>query len=159
MKFDTIHNFKYDYSNSNFITYNDKIRIFCKNHGIFKQLVSKHLRGNGCPICRSSKGEIKILNFLKNNNIEFIKNKKFKNCKFKNELPFDFYLPKYNTCIEYDGELHFKEVEKFGGIDKLKYYKNNDEIKNKYCLDNDINLIRINYDKFNDIESILKTII
>lgn len=159
LRANSIHNFKYDYSNSNLITYNDKIEILCKNHGIFTQLPNHHLRGNGCPICSSSKGEIKIINFLEKNNIEFIKNKRFKDCKFKNELPFDFYLPKHNICIEYDGEMHFKEIQKFGGIDKLKYYQNNDNIKSKYCFDKKINLIRISYNKFNLIESILKTII
>ena len=42
-----------------------------------------------------------------NNNIEFKKEKKFKDCKDKYQLPFDFYLPQYNLCIEFDGEQHF----------------------------------------------------
>lgn len=34
---------------------------------------------------------------------DFIIQHKFKNCRDIRPLPFDFYLPKLNTCIEYDG--------------------------------------------------------
>jgi hypothetical protein len=147
-----IHNYTYDYKNTKYIDYNTKVNILCKKHGEFNQLPIHHLRGSGCPICRSSKGELRISKFLEENGIKFIYNKKFKDCKFKNELPFDFYLPDINICIEYDGELHFKEIEKFGGKEKLKYYQNNDRIKNEYCEKNKIKIIRIKYTDFENIE-------
>jgi len=44
--------------------------------------------------------------------------------------------------VEYDGEQHFRASNKFGGL-KFDTYVINDTIKNKYCADNGINLIRI----------------
>jgi hypothetical protein len=66
-------------------------------------------------------------------------------CKYINVLPFDFYLPKYNICIEYDGEQHFEPLEFFGGIKAFDELKKRDEIKTKFCRDNNIKLIRISY--------------
>lgn len=51
-----------------------------------------------------------------------------------------------NICIEYDGEQHFHSVEFFGGNDRFLKVKKNDEIKNSYCKQNGIRLIRVRYD-------------
>lgn len=69
----------------------------------------------------------------------------FDDCRDINLLPFDFYLPDYNLCIEYDGIHHFEINEYFGGVDRLKYTKKHDKIKNIYCKLNNIKLIRISY--------------
>lgn len=151
-----IHHDRYNYDEINYINYTTKVKIFCKAHGYFLQTPSSHIRGNGCPVCRSSKGETKIFKLLTDNNIKFEKNYKFRECKFKNELPFDFYLPDFNICIEYDGELHFKEIKNFGGKNKLLDYQRNDQIKNDFCSINNIKLLRIKYTDFDKIEEILK---
>ena len=75
------------------------------------------------------------------------KKKTFKGCKSKKLLQFDFYLPKYNILIEYDGIQHYKPVGFFGGKKEFKETQMRDNIKNKYCKDNNINLIRIRYDE------------
>ena len=105
-----------------------------------------HLYGIGCPICNESKGEKTIRNFLLINNINFIQQKKFDDCKHKQKLSFDFYLPKYNTCIEYDGIQHF-ELLKYIGFDKFKIIQKRDIIKNNYCISNNIHLLRIKYNE------------
>ena len=71
-------------------------------------------------------------------------------------LPFDFYLPDYNTCIEYDGIQHFEVVDYFGGLDGFITTKIRDTIKNEYCKSKNIKLIRIPYWGFDNIENILK---
>ena len=76
-----------------------------------------------------------------------MKDKRFKQCKNKRQLPFDFYLPDYNICIEFDGRQHYKSIEYFGGEKHLEYVQYNDKIKTEYCLNNNINLIRIKYDE------------
>ena len=68
---------------------------------------------------------------------------------------FDFYLPKDNICIEFDGPQHFKATDLFGGKEELIKTKFRDNIKNEYCKINNINLIRISY-KDKNIEEILK---
>ena len=64
----------------------------------------------GCTI--ESKGEMKIKNILNENNIQYIQEKRFSDCIFKdtNKIArFDFYLPEHNCIIEYDGIQHFKQ--------------------------------------------------
>jgi very-short-patch-repair endonuclease len=63
------------------------------------------------------------------------------------KLPFDFYIPEFNMCIEYDGEQHFKAVDYFGGEDGLKIRQIHDRIKTDYCNSNNILLLRIRYDE------------
>lgn len=104
--------------------------------------------------CIKSKGEQAIAKYLKAKNISFIKEYRFKDCKNKISLPFDFYLPDYNCCIEYDGEQHF-HVAGWSNEEKLKDIQYRDAIKTNYCAVNNINLIRIKYTDFNKIEDIL----
>jgi very-short-patch-repair endonuclease len=148
-----VHDNKYDYSLSNYKNNRTKIKIICKKHGKFNQKVNDHLNGSGCSICNSSKGELKIINFLKNNNIKFETQKTFNNCKYKRLLPFDFYLPEQNILIEYDGEQHYG----FGRfIDKSIHLR--DEIKDVFAFNNGYKMLRIPYTMFDDIEKILKNI-
>lgn len=154
----TIHYNKYEYSNDiHFKSNKDKIDIFCKEHGFFKQRVDSHLQGQGCPNCKESKGEEFIREFLIEKNIDFVSQKKFNDCVYKLELPFDFYLPELNTCIEYNGIQHYKPIEYFGGLESFEYQIIRDKIKNEYCLNNNIHLIIIKYNE--DILEKLSTLL
>jgi len=84
---------------------------------------------------------------LKKLNLNYEPQKTFPDCKNINLLKFDFYISKYNLCIEYDGELHFNAYKNFGGEEKLKVRQLRDKIKNEYCEKNKINLLRIKYDE------------
>jgi hypothetical protein len=110
---------------------------------------------SGCPKCNESKGEKRINDYLKLKNIVFIREYKFQDCKHKRLLPFDFYLPVYSICIEFDGGLHYKAVERFGGDKGLKETQLRDQIKTDYCKNNNIKLIRIPYFEKKNIEKIL----
>ena len=155
-----IHSDIYDYSLVEYVSSNKKIEIICVKHGKFYQTPNNHLRGQGCPKCKTSKGELKIEEWLQNKNIKYIHQKRFYDCRNKQPLPFDFYLPDHNMCIEFDGEQHFKPYryktssDKF--IKKLEKTQLHDKIKNIYCLTNNIKLIRIPYTKQNMIEEILE---
>ena len=151
-----IHGDKYDYLQVKYIgNHRNKIKILCKVHGLFKQTPANHIKGNGCPICKLSKGELEIKHFLERNQIKYVREKKFKNCKDKRLLPFDFYLPKENLCIEFDGEQHFKPINYFGGITNYEEIKKRDLIKNEFCEKNNIKLIRLDKTNLNDINEIL----
>ena len=143
-KANNVHGGFYDYSHVEYKNNKTEIFIICPIHNGFYQVPAEHLRGKGCPCCKSSKGETIIDNFLKNNNIKFLRQYKFDECKGKKyKLPFDFFLPDYNIAIEYDGSQHF-----FGwNYDKesLKGIQERDLIKTEYCIKNGINLIRISY--------------
>lgn len=121
----------------------------------WKSRVADRSRGQGCPKCRkSSNGENRIRIFLKNNKIKFEEQKKFDGCKYKRKLPFDFYLPKYNSCIEFNGEQHYKEVRDnfFGKKYNLKERIMKDEIKISFCKENNIPLLIIPYFDMKNIE-------
>lgn len=135
--------------------FDNSFKIKCNSHGWFNQQISNHLMGQRCPKCKQSRGEKEIERFLIENRIEYVTQKTFEGCKNKRMLPFDFYIPSKNLCIEYDGEFHYNPVDFFGGIESLNKVKEHDEIKNNFCKENDVNLIRISYINFNNIKNIL----
>lgn len=99
----------------------------------------------GCPVCRESHGERRIREYLIENQISFEAQKKFSDCKDRLPLPFDFYLNDYNLVIEYDGEQHFKPVEFFGGKKSYELRHKHDLIKDDYCKQKGISILRIPY--------------
>lgn len=108
--------------------------------------------GCRCPKCNSPKGERKIIKYLESNNISFIHDKNIWN---ENDLRPDFYLPSYNLVIEFDGIQHFEPVEHFGGEKNFQITQKRDRDKNEYCKKNNINILRIPYWEFDNIENII----
>ena len=148
-----IHGDKYDYSLSEYSCVSEKIKIICDRHGEFWQTPQHHVyRGNGCQFCNESHGERIILEVLKKNSINFKRQKTFVGCLDKSFLKFDFFLIDYNICIECDGEQHFEDCNKFFLRCKLEDIQRRDGIKNKFCKDNNIFLLRIPYYEINKIE-------
>lgn len=147
----------YNYSKVNYKNAHTPVEIICKKHGSFWQTPNKHLDGKGCPKCFYSKGEIMIEKILKEINITYVPQKIFPDCKFKKYLKFDFYLPDYNVCIEYDGEQHDSIYRFEKDTERLKIRKFRDQIKNIYCEEKRIKLIRISHKE--DIIAKLKEII
>ena len=141
------HGDKYDYSKTEYYGKNKKVKIICKIHGEFEQLPTHHMAGSGCSECKNSKGENIIILFLDQLNIKYKRQKTFDGCNHKKKLQFDFYLPKYNICIEFDGIQHYESIEWFGGDKAFESSKIRDEIKTDFCLNNNIKLIRIRYDE------------
>ena len=139
-----IHNFKYNYSDVSFSNLNEKVRIICPEHGAFEQKANHHLNGSDCADCAvMSNGENQIKKLLMDNNIEHISQKRFTKCRNVKMLPFDFYLPKRNICIEYNGGQHYAPINVFGGINNFLKLQQNDTLKIDYCNKNNINLIII----------------
>ena len=103
------------------------------------------LNGCGCPKCSNSKGNNVIKDILTLHNINYVEEKTFENCKMKCFLRFDFFLPKYNILIEYDGEQHFTNSSYYGGKNEFNKRIEYDNIKNTYCKNNNIFLLRIPY--------------
>jgi hypothetical protein len=148
-----VHADKYDYSLVEYINNREKVKIICPIHGVFEQIPYSHLKGMGCYICKDSIGENIIDNYLSKQGIRYNRQKKFKNCKNKKHLKFDFYIPDKNLCIEYNGKQHYESVDYFGGEKTLSYIKKNDFIKKDFCKKQNIKLKIIKYD-----DNILKKI-
>lgn len=153
----TIHGDNYDYSNTVYVNAKTKVKIKCNMcDQAFLQLPRGHLyEESGCPHCRQSHGEEKISLLLRLLNIPFHSEHKFKECIGKHGVPlrFDFYLPKQNICIEYDGRQHSDKSSKFWSPE----IQENDAIKTTFCLSQGITLKRIPYTEIERVEAILRS--
>lgn len=137
-----------------------KMRIKHKkcNHIIYlslRQIVDKHI---GCYFCHNnSRGEALILEILESLGIKYEYQKTFSGCIDKRMLPFDFYLPDYNLCIEYDGVQHYKNKSLFYSKTGVIH----DKIKDSFCEKAGIKLIRIPYriNTYKDIKTYIVKII
>ena len=147
----------YTLLSTKYINNNQKLLIKCDNNHEFMMSFRDYRNTSyRCPKCNISKGEKMLEFFLTKYNIDFISQYRFQDCKCKKTLPFDFYLPRYNICIEYDGKQHYEILEHFGGLDDFITRKIHDTIKSYYCEKNNIKLIRIPYWEFDNIEKIIK---
>lgn len=111
-------------------------------------------RNRGCPICYQFKsaGEQAIMFYLEQNKINYIPQKTFSPLN-KSKYRFDFYLPDFNLAIEYQGEQHYRQNSCFK--DSLETIQKRDEIKRKYCRENNIALKEIKYTELKNINYIL----
>ena len=156
-----LHGDEYEILSNFYINSSSKIKIRhtkCSNEW---SVTTKSFLNNNrkCPKCSISNGEYKICRILEKNKIRYDTQKEFDDCFYINKLKFDFYLPEKNILIEFDGEQHFKSVEHFGGEKHYKITKMRDNIKNKYCSDKNIKLLRIPYYDYDNIENILSNLL
>lgn len=134
------------------------LKFKCSNCGkIFVSSMQRFMQHGGqlCRTCskKESLGEVKIRQYLESKNIKFEQQRWFPDCKDIRPLPFDFFLPDLNMIIEFDGRQHFQDTSYFSyPLTKVQYH---DEIKNDYCRDNNISLLRIPYTQINHIDEIL----
>lgn len=108
------------------------------------------IEGHGCPQCSvPSVGEHEIQNVLDTYNIEYIRAYRFDELRGVGGkcLSYDFYLPKHNLLIEYQGQQHYEPVNYFGGEDKFKIQQEHDKRKRDFALSRNIRLIEIRYDE------------
>ena len=117
------------------------------------------LRGKGCFRCSNKQSSYmdKVEAILEELNIRYEKEKCFSECKDIRMLPFDYYIPQYNTCIEVDGQLHYLPDKRYlNDTDAMfKDRQNKDNIKNNFCRKNNIKLIRLPYYKEDEYKQIL----
>ena len=108
-----------------------------------------HTLSCGCD--KRSHGEIKLSQILNENNISYIQ--EYKAFKFSSGrwARFDFYINN-QYIIEYDGETHYQS-NKHGwhNEEHLQKTQERDIIKNQWCKDNNIPLIRIPYWHLQDL--------
>lgn len=126
---------------------------------IFKTVPNSFIQGSRCPSCMSSKGERAIINFLDKYKVNYKHDVPYGECSYKQNLRFDFLIfdkdGNLKIICEFDGIQHFKPVDAFGGEIEFKEIQKRDNIKNDFCKENNIHLIRIPYWEFNNIYKIL----
>ena len=108
-----------------------------------------HTTSCGCE--RRSKGQLAVAKLLNDKNIPF--QQEYQAFKFANGkwATYDFYVNnKY--LIEYDGETHYHyNLHGWHNEEQLKKQQERDIIKNQWCKDNNIPLIRIPYTHLQDL--------
>lgn len=102
---------------------------------------------------KTSNLEEHIILILTKERIDFQREKTFKDLK-SGLYRYDFYLPKFNICIEVDGIEHFKQIKKFHkSLQDFLKSQERDRRKNSYALANKIPLYRIPYWEINNVHS------
>lgn len=143
---------------------NNKRKIYykckrCNSNNVWHTSITNMIRHSGrCPGCKSSLFEEEVENILNKYSIKYEREKRYKDCRDVYALPFDFYLTDYNVLIEADGEQHYFPV--FGSTEEEKTFNytktvQHDNIKNQYCKENCIQLIRIPYWERSNLEKYL----
>ena len=94
-----------------------------------------------------SKGEDYIVSLLRAAHVKFEREKTYPDLHGKRNVPlrYDFYLPNFGICIEYDSEIHFQQVVHFTTHRGYLAARERDRKKNSYCLARGIKLYRIPY--------------
>jgi hypothetical protein len=153
----------YKLLSNNYTNSKQKLAIQCPNNHQFNMTYDCFIYGSQrCPNCKTSKGEERIKTFLKSKGIPFQEQFMFDDCRHKRKLKFDFAIfaddakSEISFIVDYDGQQHFELSEFFGGIDTYELTKLRDSIKNEYCASNNIDLIRIPYWDYDNIETILQ---
>ena len=110
-----------------------------------------------CEECAKSisRYEFEFKKFLEEQNVDFIYQYSFNQCRDILPLPFDFYIKKYNCLIEIDGEGHFhicnfNQIGNKKAKETFETTQQHDIIKNNFCQENNISLLRIPYWEFNN---------
>lgn len=133
----------------------------CKH--TWKSSANNRCKGSGCPDCSESKGERKIKEILKLYDLYYNSQYAFNDLRgvagglLRFDVPvfWDKEKTQLRLLIEFDGEQHFKWIRGMMTKEGFKILQYHDELKNKYCLENNIKLLRIKYNQYDSIEDII----
>ena len=151
-----------DYENAR-----SKLTFRCACGAEFVTSADSLLQGCKSPRCercsrRESQGEAAVAAWLDAHGVHYQREKQLPGCGDKrHRYRFDFVLPDLNTCVEFDGQQHYRMVDFSGRGDEDKLRKTLwdtqciDLVKDIYCDEHGINLLRIRWDE--DIDSILES--
>lgn len=141
------HDNKYDYSLVEYKNSITPVNIICPVHGVFQQKPSIHLDQRcGCQMCSSSRGELEVKKWLQQQGIPFIQQQMFDECFDKRRLKFDFFLPRHNTLIEFNGIQHYRNVPLFKhSNDTFEDVVRRDKIKVEFANKKGLRLIVVPY--------------
>lgn len=147
-----------------YINTTTKIRFKCKIHDcIFETSPRNFLYkgGRGCPYCNQSLGEKKMIMLLEQFGFNISKQHTFDDCKNISKLRFDGYDKNNKIAYEYQGQQHYKPVDFAGkgqdwALEQYNMGKKRDVIKQKYCINNNIQLIEVPYWEYDNMENFLR---
>lgn len=136
-----------------------KVYINCQidiNHDSYHISCSNFINGRRCSLCKFSKGEIAIYNWLYYHKYNFVYEMKFDGLVGygKQLLSYDFFIPELNLLIEFQSEFHDGNGNYYIRKD-LKKRIAYDNKKRKFAQQNNIELLEIWYYDYDNINEIL----
>lgn len=153
-----VHGDKFEYVEDTYKKDKIHTKIICPIHGPFWQTPNNHLHGYGCPSCNESHGEREIAKWLNNHNVGY--NRQYniipQQVLFgRNRFRVDFYLPTYNTIIEFNGSQHYERATNWHTEEQFADQQDRDRRLREHCKQHGITLIEIPYTEFDNIDKIL----
>lgn len=128
-----------------------KIKYRClKCNGIFEAIPNHLIKGHGCPSCANSIGERLLVNIFNKYNIKYQSQITIKSSETATKVfRIDFIVTQNNITyyIEYNGEQHYRPIERFGGEKAFKKQQQRDSDLRRYCKLHNIQLIEIPFTK------------
>ena len=137
-----------------------KCKCDCGNYHIARgrHLIVGYVSSCGCLV---SIGNMLVKKALTELNVEYISEHRV-NLANNSWGKFDFYVPKYNLMIEFDGKQHFGPEKMYSDKDdasaeaRFKQQQLRDHYKDKYCIDNGYNMLRIPYWEQNNVSNVIR---
>jgi hypothetical protein len=117
-------------------------------------LLSGRTKSCGCRVGEPSLGELRLEELFCELGFDFKKQHSFDSCfnsDTNRKLKFDFYLQNHGILVEYDGDQHFRESRGFDKeplVDRIA----RDKIKDDWCVENNIPLLRIPYTAYKHLD-------
>lgn len=157
---------QYGYQHGDILEYYDckNVVVKCRYCGEIVRTTSRGIRNQqvhlNCPEHQVSKGEKRIAEILDSLDITYYQEFRFDDCRNQYLLRFDFYTPRYNVCIEYQGDQHYHPVifpkdTKESAIANYNRTVKNDNIKVEYCKSHNIKLLVIKYTQYDELYELL----
>lgn len=134
------------------------VHWICKAGHRWKAMIQERTRRPyGCPSCDDSRGERLIEKTLVMKGVKYKKEYTDPRCRNILPLRFDFAFWKENqvALIEFQGEQHYRPVSWFGGEKAFTEAARRDNIKRKFCSENQISLLEIKYSDFDKTEQLV----
>ena len=128
----------YDFSQAEYVNSKTKMKVICPEHGPFMMTPNDLIGGHGCAMCKMSGMEKVVMQSLKNADISFTLQKKF---KWLGKQSIDFYIPGLKIALECQGMQHYHEIPAFGGADKLSRIQSLDKRKKELCENHGISVV------------------
>ena len=134
-----------------------KLLFHCCECGVATLSSPQNVLQKGIVLCKKcqkkSLGERIIAQYLEDNDIFYVPQHHFDDCKDIHLLLFDFWVDN-NFIIEYDGVFHYKNVHGY-----LEEQRRHDEIKNSYCTFYEIPLIRVKESEYRNFDQMQEDIV
>lgn len=122
-----IHQFKFDYSNVDYINGKKKVKIICNKGHLFEQTPNSHLRGIGCSVCKGHKIRITQQDF-----VERVLNVHYDLYDFS-KVQYKTFRDKVVVICKEHGEFNIKAASLLEGkgCAKCKYWKAESQLYKK----------------------------